>query len=233
MLARIFNRSRKDTTPFSDLNRELEAIGSGIRVVDRQVHFRNRHCVVFGNYIDFWENGMKWLGVDNVANDRVKAILLHFWLELRLNSEDIEQRVPGIQFPESRKKIEEGEASFLDWYWQNLLRRGDRRFGRLIELFAANERTRRLMSFTRLRDFAFSNRIPPHEVNCFLPFVRITDNFDFEVIITMGIVDEDGETQPRRVVGKGDADEVYEMVLNYLPPNVGMARYVQAEDTAA
>lgn len=230
MLARIFNFGKNSGKPFSEINRELTAIGSGIRVLDRQVHLRNRHCIVFGNYIDFWENGMKWLGVDNVTDDRVKAILLHFWLELRLNSEEIERRVPGIEFPVSRKKIEEGEESFLDWYWQNLLARGDRRFGRLIELFASNERTRRLMSFTRLRDFAFSNRIPPNESNSLLPFVRITDSYDFQVVICMGIVDEDGETQPRRVVGTGNAEQVYEMVLNYMPPNIGMARYESEND---
>jgi hypothetical protein len=234
MLARIFNFRRKNTTPFSGINRELEAIGSGIRVNDRRVTLRNRHCIVFGNYIDFWENGMKWLGVDEVSDDRVKAILLHFWLELRLNSSEIESRVPGIHFPLSRKKIEEGEASFLDWYWQNLLKRGDRRFGRLIELFGANERTRKLMSFVRLRDFAFSNRIPPKESMMFLPFVRITDSFDYEVVISMGIVDEDGETQPRRVVGKGTAEQVYEMVLYYLPSNLPMARYeFEAEEDSA
>ncbi len=176
---------------------------------------------------------MRWLGVDDVADDRVKAILLHFWLELHLNSAEIEKRVPGIEFPVSRKKIEEGEASFLDWYWQNLRSRGDRRFGKLIELFAANDRTRRLMSFTRLRDFAFSNRIPPKETVNVLPFVRITDNFDFEVVISMGIVDDEGQTQPRRVVGIGNAEEVYEMVLNYLPPNVGMARYESVEEESA
>ncbi len=234
MLARIFNLRKKSDTPFAGINRSLESIGSGIRVRDRQITHRNRHCIVFGNYIDFWENGMKWLGVDEVHDDHVKALLLHSWLELRLNSEDIENRVPGIHFPVSRKKIEEGEASFLDWYWQNLRARNDRRFGRLIELFASNDRTRRLMSFTRLRDFAFSNRIPPKETISILPFVRMTDNFDYEVVISMGIVDEDGETQPRRVVGKGNADEVYEMVLNYLPPNLGMARYIfQEEETAA
>ena len=234
MLARIFNFRKKSDSPFSGINRSLESIGSEIRVHDREIAHRNRHCIVFGNYIDFWENGMKWLGVDEVHDDHVKAILLHFWLELRLNSEEIEKRVPGIEFPVSRKKIEEGEASFLDWYWKNLLSRGDRRFGRLIELFASNDRTRRLMSFTRLRDFAFSNRIPPKENNSILPFVRITDNFDYEVVIHMGIVDEDGETQPRRVVGKGNADQVYEMFLNYLPPNVGMARYeFSGEETAA
>lgn len=233
MLARIFNFNKKTTSPFDVLNQELKAIGSIIVVDDRQVQSRNRHCIVFGNYIDFWENGMRWLGVDNIADNRVKAILLHFWLELRLNSAEIEKRVPGIEFPLSRKKIEEGEASFLDWYWKNLLSRGDRRFGRLIELFAANDRTRRLMSFTRLRDFAFSNRIPPKDSRNALPFVRITDNFDYEVVISMGIVDEEGETQPRRVVGIGTAEEVYEMVLNYLPPNVGMARYECEEESAA
>jgi hypothetical protein len=235
MLARIFNRKRQAATPYSEINRELEAIGSGIKVQDRRVALRNRYCIVFGNYIDFWENGMKWLGVDEVTDDRVKAILLHLWLEVRLNSSDIESRVPGIHFPESRKKIEEGEASFLDWYWTNLMARGDRRFGRLIELFAGNDRTRRLMSFTRLRDFAFSNRIPPKDSNSLLPFVRITDDFDYEVVINMGIVDEDAKDSKGCIVGKGNADQAFAVVLNYLPSNVPMARY-QAEyeeDSAA
>jgi hypothetical protein len=233
MFSRLFNLRRKPESPYDALNRELEAIGSEIRVQDRYVSLRNRHCQVFGNYLDFWENGMKWLGVDDIRDIRVRAILIHFWLELRLNSEEIERRVPGIEFPVSRKKIEEGEASFLDWYWQNLMVRGDRRFGRLIELFGSNERTRRLMSFTRLRDFAFSSRIPPKESSSVLPFVRITDNFDFEVHVNIGIVDDEADAQPRRILGKGDAEEVYELVLSYLPPNIGMARYEWMEDDAA
>ena len=231
MLARLFNLKRNSDSPYASLNRELIAIGSDIRVDGRVVSIRNRQCKVFGRYIDFWENGMKWLGVDDIRDERVRAKLLHFWLERRLNSEEIEQLVPGIQFPESRKRIEEGEASFLEWYWQNLKLRQDRRFGRLIELFAGNERTRRLMSFTRLRDFAFSNRIPPHDTATVLPFVRLTDNFDFEVHLNIGIVDD--EDKPRRVLGKGTADQVYEMVLNYLPPNIGMARYEWVDDDAA
>jgi hypothetical protein len=233
MFSRLFNLRRKPESPYDALNRELEAIGSEIRVHDRYVSFRNRHCQVFGYYLDFWENGMKWLGVDDIRDIRVRAILIHFWLELRLNSEEIERRVPGIEFPVSRKKIEEGEASFLDWYWQNLMVRGDRRFGRLIELFGSNERTRRLMSFTRLRDFAFSSRIPPKESSSVLPFVRITDNFDFEVHVNIGIVDDEADSQPRRILGKGDAEEVYELVLSYLPPNIGMARYEWMEEDAA
>jgi hypothetical protein len=235
MLERIFNRKKNPESPFTGINRELETIGSGIRLQERKVVLRNRYCTVFGNYIDFWENGMKWLGIDQVTEDRDKAILLHFWLELRLNSVEIESRVPGIQFPVSRKKIEEGEASFLDWYWQNLQSRGDRRFGRLIELFASNDRTRKLMSYTRLRDFAFSNRIPPGMIDSMLPFVRITDSFDYEVVVSFGIVDEEGETQPRRVVGTGTAEQVFEMVLKYLPHNIGMARYAyeETEESAA
>lgn len=234
MLEKLFNFRRKPSSPYEALNRELEAIGSAIRVQGKLVSMRNRQCQVFGKYLDFWENGMKWLGVDLVENERVRAILLHFWLELRLNSDEIEARVPNIQFPLSRKKIEEGEASFLDWYWQNLMARGDRRFGRLIELFGSNERTRKLMSFTHRRDFAFSNRIPPKDGNSVLPFVRISDNFDYEVHVNIGIVDDDGNSQPRRILGRGNAEEVYEMVLNYLPPNIGMARYEwYEEDTAA
>ena len=233
MLARLFNLKRTSVSPFSALNRELEAIGSEVRVHDRTISFRNRHCQVFGRYLDFWENGMKWLGVDDIRDERVRAIVIHFWLELRLNSEEIERRVPGIQFPESRKKIEEGEASFLDWYWKNLMKRGDRRFGKLIELFASNERTRNLMFFTRLRDFAFSNRIPPKDSSSMLPFVRITDDFDFEVHVNMGIVDDEDDAQPRRILGKGNAKQVFEMVLNYLPPNIGMARYEWYEEDSA
>lgn len=233
MLRRIFDFVRKPRSPFEEINLELEKIGSCLKVSDKRVSLRNRHCIVFGNYIDFWENGMKWLGVDKVADPAIKAKLLHLWLERGTNSDEIEEAVPGIEFPISRKKIEEGEESYLNWYWQNLRARGDRRFGRLIDLFAANDRTRRLMSFVRTRDFAFSNRIPPHDVGPVLPFVRITDNWDYEVVVSFGILDEDADQLPRRVVGKGNADEAYEMILNYLPSNLGMARYQWCQEDAA
>jgi hypothetical protein len=233
-LARIINLGRKKDVPYAALNRELFAIGSAISVEGRRITIRNRSCQVFGRYIDFWENQMKWLGVDCVKDEREMAYLLHYWLELRLDSDEIERRIPGIEFPESRKKIEEGEASFLNWYWQNLLSRQDKRFGRLIELFASNERTRRLMSFTRLRDFMFSNRIPPKECGAPLPFVRITDNWEFEVHVnSFAIVDDEEDTVPRSVLGKGNADQVFELVLNYLPPSVGMARYEWLEEESS
>ncbi len=66
-----------------------------------------------------------------------------------------------------------------------------------------------------------------------LPFVRITDDFDFEVHVNMGIVDDEDDAQPRRILGKGNAKQVFEMVLNYLPPNIGMARYEWYEEDSA
>jgi hypothetical protein len=232
MLNMLFNRRNKVNTPYAGVNKELASLGSSLRINGRRLCLKNRSCQVFGKYIDFWENGMKWLGIDLVADDRQMALLLHYWLELRLNSEEMEAKVPGLSFPESRKKIEEGEASFLDWYWNNLLQKKDRRFGTLIELFASHEKTRKLMSFTRLRDFVFSNRIPPVDRATPLPFVRITDNFEFEVHVNIGIVNDEGVAEPRRVIGKGNAKEMFELVLSSIPENMGRARYEWVEEEA-
>ena len=49
----------------------------------------------------------------------------------------------------------------------------------------------------------------------------------------MGIVDDEDDAQPRRILGKGNAKQVFEMVLNYLPPNIGMARYEWYEEDSA
>lgn len=235
MLARLFKKKNITKTPHAGINLELRKLGASFEVNGRRIAVQNRSCQVFGRYIDFWENGMKWLGVDCVENDAQMAQLLYCWLDLRLNSAGVEQRVPGIIFPESRKKIEEGEESFLDWYWNNLRDKKDRRFGNLIDLFSKHERTRKLMSFTRLRDFVFSNRIPPLSQNTPFPIVRITDNADFEVHVNIGIVGDEGETHPRRIVGKGTADEVFEIVLSCIPDNIGIARYewIEAESTPA
>ncbi len=233
MLARLFNKKKSIKTPHAGINAELIKLGASFAVNGRRIAVQNRSCQVFGRYIDFWENGMKWLGVDCVKNDKQMAELLYFWLDLRLNSTGIEQRVPNIQFPESRKKIEEGEDSFLSWYWDNLRDKKDRRFGNLIDLFSKNERTRKLMSFTRLRDFIFSNRIPPLNHNTPFPLVRITDNSDFEVHVNIGIVDDEGVTRPRRIVGKGTADEVFAIVLDCIPDNIGTARYEWIEEESS
>ena len=233
MLTRLFNRKESKKAPQVGINQELAKLGASFEVNGRRIAVKNRSCQVFGRYIDFWENGMKWLGVDCVEDHSQMAKLLYFWLDLRLDSTEIEQKVPGIQFPESRKKIEEGEDSFLNWYWDNLRDKKDRRFGNLIDLFSQNERTRKLMSFTRLRDFIFSNRIPPLNHHTPFPLIRITDNADFEVHVNIGIVDDEGETHPRRMIGKGSADEVFAIVLNYLPDPVATARYEWNEEESS
>lgn len=215
---------------FTELNKCLHALGSNIVVQDRMVTVGSRSCQVFGRYIDFWENGMKWMGVDNVKDIKQMADLMFYWLDIKLNSSEIEHLVPGINFPESRKKIEAGEEQFLDWYWQNLMERRDRRFGPIIELFASNPRTRKLMSFTRLRDFGLSRIIPPNEQRTDLPFVRINDNWEYEVHVHIGILDQDAG--PRKCLGKGNADQAFEMVLAYLPGNVGVARYYDLHNGA-
>jgi hypothetical protein len=231
MLGQLFKRAKKQPVLFIELNKELRALGSRIVVADRMVTVGNRSCQVFGRYIDFWENGMKWLGVDGVKDIRQMAQLMICWLEKQMNSSAIEDQIPAIQFPESRKKMEAGEEQFLDWYWQNLIERRDRRFGRIIELFANNPRTRRLMSFTRLRDFGFSRIIPPHEQRTDLPFVRVNDNWEYEVHVHIGILDQ--ESSPRKCLGKGNAEEAYQMVLDYLPGNIGTARYYDSANPAA
>lgn len=213
--------------PAIALNDCLKSLGSDLRVEGRVVKSGNRSCQVFGRYIDFWENGMKWLGVDCVKDMEEMAQLLHYWLDLRMNSSEIERLVPGIQFPESRKKIEEGEESYLDWYWKNLMDRRDRRFGRIIELFARNQQTRKLMSFTRSRDFGFSRVIPPQGSRIDLPFIRITDDWEYEVHVHLGILDNDSNT--RRCLGKGNADDAYQMVIACIPGNIGVAKYCYFE----
>lgn len=230
MLGQLFKRAKKQPVLFTELNKELRALGSNIVVTDRMVTCGHRSCQVFGRYIDFWENGMRWMGVDNVQDIPQMATLLFYWLDLKLNSSDIEHLVPGISFPEGRKKIEAGEEQFLDWYWQNLIDRRDRRFGRIIELFASNPRTRKLMSFTRLRDFGLSRIIPPNEQRTDLPFVRINDNWEYEVHVHIGILDQ--ESSPRKCLGKGNAEQAFEMVLAYLPGNVGVARYCDLQNGA-
>lgn len=229
MLDRLFNRKKKVPVLISGLNSSLRELGSGIVVNGKITHVGNRSCQVFGRYIDFSENGMKWLGVDCVKDIPEMARLLYYWLDLRLNSTEIELLVPGISFPESRKRMEEGEESFLNWYWQNLLDRRDRRFGRIIELFARHSKTRRLMSFTRLRDFGLSRIIPPDDSRNDLPFIRITEDWEYEVHAHFGILDSTSDK--RMCLGKGNADEAFELLIAYLPGNLGIARYCQTESS--
>ncbi|MEM7038263.1 MAG: hypothetical protein AAF570_14865, partial [Bacteroidota bacterium] len=179
---------------------------------------------------DFWENGIKWLGVDGIHDVKTRAKLIHAWCECCENSATIESMLPGISFPTSRKKIETGEISFLDWHWEHLRRKNDRRFGRLIDLFATNSRTRRLMSYFHLRDFGLSRNIG--EVNGLLcrdlPCIRITDDWRYEVRVpAMKIVGREfDDAKPRYV---GTAEEAFEAVLCLLPENVGTARYFRCD----
>jgi hypothetical protein len=229
MLAQIFNRRKKKTESFAQLNDALEAIGSRLRVEGRVVSKGNRLCHIFGSFIDFWENGLKWYGVDGVTVED-QAELLHGWVELCLNSDTLEEMVPGLEFPIARKKIEMGEKTFLGWYWENLKNRRDNRFGELIELFASHQMTRKLMTYFEARDFGFSSNIG--QVNGLdyqdLPRIRITDDWKYEVHLPNMSMVNSSENAGRGAGGvgqRGTAKEAFELALKLLPHNVGHAQY--------
>lgn len=189
---------------------------------------------VYGDFVDFWENGINWMGVQGVSIPD-QARLLYYWNELRLDSTEIEDRVDGIRFPIARKKIEQGEEAYLDWFWQQQIRKDDARFGQLIELLASHDRTCRLVSYIELRDLCLSRSIG--EVNGVmlndLPRIRITDEWEFEVRTpAMAVAEYNGE-EPREFLGKGNAHEAFEIVLQNLPPDLGPAQYQRSNHPAA
>ena len=182
---------------------------------------------VFLNYIDFWENGVNWYGVQGVKNDRDMAKLIIFWNERCLCSKEIEKHFPDLCFPEARKRIEQGEAAYIQYCWDKLIAKKDNRFGELIEMCASNPRTRRLMSYIQLRDFGLCSYIG--EVNGVqyhdLPRVRITDDWEYEVRTPKMAQMEYAGRKPREFLGKGNAQEAFQILLKNLPPGAGPARY--------
>lgn len=228
MFSQIFNRNKRKIDPFTDLNIALQTMGSELRVEKRVVSKGNRHCQIFGSFIDFWENGLKWYGVDGVST-KDQATLLHGWVECCLNSDDLEDMVPGLEFPVARKKIEAGADSFLNWYWGNLKNRQDNRFGELIDLFASHEMTRGLMSYIEARDFGFTsnigliNGLSYHD----LPRIRITDDWQYEVHLpNMSLVNHQEATgNDSGCVGRGTAREAFDLALKLIPRDAGPAEY--------
>lgn len=224
MLAQLFKRRKRKTNEFADLNRELQMLGSSLVVTGRMVKKGNRHCQVFGTYVDFWENGLKWLGLDRIDTVRDRAKLIYYWIDCCYNSDEIEVRMPGLEFPVSRKKIESGEQVFLGWYWDNLKKKKDNRFGDLIDMFANHAETRGLMSYIEARDFGLSRNIG--QVNGLeyhdLPSIRIRDDWKYEVHLpNISIVNATGEIdEGPGHVGIGTAKEAFELTLRFLPSNV-------------
>lgn len=224
---RWFSNKDKSLDAEASLNKELQRIGSSLRVKDRIVHGKNRRSHVYLNYIDFWENGIKWLGIQGVESVEDMAMLLVCWNEKCHCSKKIEARFPEVKFPESRKMIEKGVEEYLDWFWEKLVNKQDKRFAPLIELCAANERTRRLMSYIQLRDFGLSrsigtvNGVELHD----LPRVRITDDWEYEVRTPGMAYQEYAGQRPRQFLGRGTAQEAFSILLQYLPPNCSPATY--------
>ncbi|HHG83282.1 MAG TPA: hypothetical protein ENJ82_00915 [Bacteroidetes bacterium] len=229
MLAQLFNRRKNITNLYVALNRELRLLGSTLVVSEKVVKKGNRHCRVFGKYVDFWENGLQWLGLDGVSSVRDRAKMLYYWIDCCYNSDEIEARIPGVTFPESRKKIENGEQVFLGWYWENLKRKKNNRFGELIDLFASHENTRGLMSYIEARDFGLCRNIG--KVNGLelrdLPSIRIRDDWKYEVHLpNISVVNVDGEIgDGRNHVGVGTAREAFEIALRFLPTNAKAQYY--------
>ncbi len=223
----FFKKKRAPQDSFEEVNRELERIGSELRVVNRNVSNKNRMTRIYLNYIEFWENGIKWYGVQGVKNSHDMALLIHFWNERCMCSSQIERQFPDLKFPVARKKIEESEDAYLDWFWDKQCSKKDRRFADLIELCASNPITRRLVSFIQLRDFGFSRSIGTMngvELRD-LPRVRITDEWEYEVRTPTHAYEEYAGRSPREYLGKGNAFEAFRLLLQSFPPNCGPATY--------
>ncbi len=225
MALKWLGKKRRPLDNTDDLNKALERLGSSLRVENRKVCGKNRQSHVFLNYIDFWENGIKWLGIQGVACVDDMARLLICWNEKCMCSHEIEDEFPEIKFPEPRKKIEQGEKAYLDWFWEKLVNKKDKRFGPLIDLCASNEQTRQLMSYIQLRDFGLSRSIG--KVNGVelkdLPRIRITDDWEYEVRWT-GMAVQEYAGQPRQCIGRGTAREAFMILLDHLP-DCGPATY--------
>lgn len=223
----FFRKKRAPQDSFQEVNRELERIGSKLQVKDRNASSKNRMTRIFLNYIEFWENGIKWYGVQGVKNPHDMALLIHYWNECCMCSHQIEAEFPDLKFPVARKKIEQGEAAYLDWFWEKQCSKKDRRFAELIELCASNQVTRRLISYIQLRDFGFSRSIGTMngvELRD-LPRVRVTDEWEYEVRTPTQARAEYAGKSPRDYLGKGNAEEAFRLLLQYFPPDCGPATY--------
>ena len=228
MVRKLFLRKKRaPEDSFLEVNRELELIGSELRVVSREVSNKNRMTRSFLNYIEFWENGIKWYGVQGVESPRDMAMLIYFWNECCMGSCEIEKYYPSLKFPEARKKIEESEDAYLDWFWNKQCSKKDRRFAELIELCSTNQVTRRLMTFIDLRDFGFSRSIGTVNGVALkdLPRVRITDDWEYEVRTPTQAAQELVGKTPREYIGKGDAKEAFRILLEHFPEGCSPATY--------
>ena len=223
----FFRKKRAPEDSFLEINRELELIGSELRVVNREVSNKNRMTRTFLNYIEFWENGIKWYGVQGVKTPRDMAMLIFFWNERCMCSDEIERYYPSLKFPEARKKIEESEDAYLDWFWNKQCSKKDRRFAELIDLCSTHQVTRRLMAFIDLRDFGFSRSIGTVNGVALkdLPRVRITDDWDYEVRTPAQAAKELAGKTPREYLGKGDAKEAFRILLANFPDGCSPATY--------
>ena len=202
-------------------------MGSSLKLDGRRVTNKNRSSTVYLNYIDFYENGIKWLGIQGVSDTHEMAQLLICWNEKCMCSHEIEELFPEVAFPVARKMIEHGEEAYLNWFWKKLVEKRDKRFGPLIALCASNKRTRRLMSFVQLRDFGLSRSIGTIngvELND-LPRIRITDDWEFEVRTPSMAIQEYCGKQPREYIGRGNANQAFRLLLDLLPADCGTAYY--------
>lgn len=185
-------------------------------------------------YVDLWENGMCWYS--RIYNDISQAArVLYLWNDVRANSNEIEQAMPGTVFPEERKMIEAGNEAYLAWRWQNYLA-GDHlkdSEAELIALLSQDEVTRRLMPFSQLWDIGLSRYIGDHGDDIKNDLLRARVVKDGFVVCTEDQADFSKNPGLKEYLGKGNAQQAFTIIKNNLPDDLGWAHYQTLEQYMA
>jgi hypothetical protein len=173
---------------------------------------------------DLWQDG---ICLGDVATDSLTdlARFLHNFLEVREKLFDNQSKFDFVSLYEKAKAFEEDKE--IEWQWKSLKEYIPRDFPCLIpflDIASKNEILNQLYPFTSMNTFHFSRCTGfPFTKDCpaVFPILNIKDELEYYEVRM---------PKTKQLVGKGNAEEVLQIVLDNLPKNCGRAVKGTAEN---
>lgn len=167
---------------------------------------------------DFWKEGVM-LATGRTSSLDELARSLNAWMINQAATSELCEEFHFVTAEEKAEAFEKGRE--VEWKWQECLAYIPRDFPDLVPFLTAarqNEVLRRLFPFTSLNRFCFSRCTGyPYSYDC--PIVSPLKYGYYEIL--------DANEKP---IGRGNAIEAVNLVLQNLPPNCGHARKGTARD---
>ncbi len=172
---------------------------------------------------DIWQDGIQ---LGNAVTDSLKGIanFLHDFLEMNMNIFEIQKKYELVRLNEKAKAFEDDKE--IEWQWESLKNYIPKDFPELVpffELASKNQIINQLFPYTSLNYFCLSRCTGyPFTNDCPSVVAKLKNGKELDYY--------EVRSKGNRKIGKGNAEEVLQIVLDSLPENCERAVRGTAED---